>query len=363
MLTNKFSLGFRIPINISVGEVLEVMLQSVPFEDLIGCRILLANPLQSEVLPYESRIIVWDGFPLSQARKAHKSALNSLPWMAALAEDTPILEKNYLVHCEEIANLGTVQEDGTLSGNSSSYGKMTFAMRSASKHAGEHHYLIVGEGALCNKAANCLVNNGRTGTLAFMRLPGKDGHGFVPSLVQGLGGRYLNCDGKGYIGILPDGTAVVDETTASVANESSSLDELIAFVSAKGFTKIYMPISLRRLTDMGDKMTQAIHSVCQNDNLSHLSITLLTDDPASSVCLSKLEQVRTLPETKTILERMAFLKKLKNATHLVVVERDGDPILQKEIFDFVPNHILRKKYLMIFNADTGELESHGKYGR
>ena len=352
----KFCLGYRFHDEVPKETICRLLFDHVPYQDLAGCRILLAKSSETEVLPYQSKILVLVGFPLSQARKAHKTIQHILPWMAALAEDTPILEKNYLVHCTQIADLGTVQADGSVAGGMDSIGSMQFAVREAPSLIFQDQYLILGDAGFCREALQAFSKGSRVGMPHILQTPG-EGDGLVTSLVRNLSGRYIACPDGGYIGLLPDGSAVVDADSPDNGPSSAHiLGKRLLFALEKGYTRILFPDGEYLKTDGGQEILSLLKAAYPDRLPQEGVFILLASDPAADFSSLKLPNLQVLPMLESVFDWAALKNRIKDCTHLVLSSENFDA-LQRWLKQNRSGLRMNKKTILCFDPKSGALEA------
>lgn len=341
MEINRFGLGFRFPLGGDMDENWNLLFDAFPYADLIGAELACCEPKRDEVFPQKTLLYVISNLSRGRACRIFETTRRSAKLLCAMPLYRPVMQANYLTRCERTHFLGTVDKSGQVRGGDASFGQMQFSHRDIPPVVDiiPARMLIVGapyQGApaadVCRAFA--LELQKRLPLATPLMLPVSNcGTGLVDAIVTGLCGRYRSvtlADGvQSYIGVLPDYSAVIDESyQGGKVCDASALGQKAAFAIQAGCKALAVAADTAIDTDGGAGFVSALEEALAGTVPGDATWMFLHPDwdkERAYPALNGLKNVSHTHELAAVLSLVSADKKLTDISHVIwAVESAGE---------------------------------------
>ena len=333
MEIKRFALAFRFPADSDRNDNWNLLFRTLPYKDLIGCNLYCCLPKRDEIDPAGTVLLAIDNLSRGRACRTFETYKRSAALLCAVAAYRPVMQANYLVRCEQSAYLGRVAEDGRVAGGDTAYGCMRFEKKELPPIVDiiPARMLIIGapyggRSAIDVCRAAAIEIGERIPLATSLMLPVASGTtGLADALVRGLRGRYreavLSTGERSFIGVLPDYSAVVDESyLENVEANSALLGEKAANAILAGCRSIYVSAGASFDADGGAAFAAALSRAYPEGLPADVRFTFLhpdwTEDKAYPAldALGSAQHARTLSK---VLEMLGLGQRLTDVSHVV----------------------------------------------
>lgn len=338
MEIRRFGLGLRFTAELSADQIWDMLFDSLPYRELEDCGLFMCEAPETEVSPEETRIFVVDNLKLSRGRLLYERVRRSAMLLSYLAMYRPFVQTNFLNGCKRTAFLGDVSESGTVEGGNAAYGRMRFSRRDIPQAVEllPSRMLIAGGPFLNSSAADTCRRVarqiGETLPLASVQLLPLTNTGacLVDTYVCAQNGRYVRCDlagnggegAAGYIGVLPDYSAVIDESySGGRAVDSALLGGKALCAIRIGCRTVRIPVGGAFLSDSGAGFAAVVRDAFNGEFPDDVNFLFLHENMRAYASSRQLLPV--LPNTQhvrlpeAVLSAVNFELQLRDCSHVV----------------------------------------------
>jgi len=252
---SKFSLGLRFALtsdsNLSPERCWEIAFSEVPITHVVGSTLFGAWDDVGAAESESAYICMFSNLPLKVGKALFSQLQHKPVLLSYLTIYRPFIQNNRVEKCSTVEYLGSVQEDGSISGGEIAYGSMQISgsLPEVCEKPGQCNRILIAPDAWAGKftsadaARHMLRSASHMLPKAMLRtqLIADGGQGTLDALVCSNNGRYLKAkiltvSGETlelHYGILPNRTVVIESEPLT----KEELDQALTLPQNKGFTE------------------------------------------------------------------------------------------------------------------------------
>ncbi len=338
MEIRRFGLGLRFTTELSADQIWDMLFDSLPYRELEDCGLSMCDAPETEVSPEETRILVVDNLKLSRGRLLYERVRRNAMLLSYLAMYRPFVQTNFLNGCTRTAFLGDVSETGLVEGGDTACGRMRFSRKEIPQVVEllPSRMLIAGGPFFDSSASDtCRLiarQIGETLPLTSVQLLPITNTGacLVDTYVCAQNGRYVRCDlgmdggadAAAYIGVLPDYSAVIDESySGGRAVDSALLGEKALCAVRIGCRTVRIPVGGAFLSDSGAGFAAVVRDAFNGEFPDDVNFLFLHENmrayASSRQLLPVLPNTQHMRLPEAALSAVNYEMQLRDCSHVI----------------------------------------------